>query len=173
MKIIKPEQKYLESYYEACLETWGHVHDSYILHNPKNFNEWKDTIFDDYSNQENGINLPNGFVPSQTYWIIENEEYAGTINIRPSLSQRLKEYGGHAGWVIRLKYRNQGLATKAVKWTMEKLKELHISEIVLTCEETNIASIKILHKLMPTKYEKDTVLLNNKQTQIRRYYYNL
>ena len=34
MELIKPEQKYLQYYYEACLETWGYVHDSYIHNNP-------------------------------------------------------------------------------------------------------------------------------------------
>ena len=43
-KYIKPIEKYLQSYYEACIETWGHVHSNYILHNPKNFSDWKNKI---------------------------------------------------------------------------------------------------------------------------------
>ena len=110
-------------------------------------------------------------MPSNTYWIIENNEYAGTINLRPVLSNKLKEYGGHAGCVIRIKYRNQGLAKKAGEWTIKRLRELNVNEILLTCEETNTPSQKVLNKLLPTKYEDDTVMLNNKPTKIRRYYY--
>ena len=173
MDIIKPEEKYLQSYYEACKETWEHVHDSYILHDPDKFDEWQGTIFQEYENQEKGINLSDGFMPSITYWIIENNEYAGTINLRPVLSNQLREYGGHAGYVIRLKYRNQGLAKKAGEWTLKKLRELNVSEILLTCEETNTPSQKVLNKLLPSICEKDTVMLNNKPTPIRRYYYNV
>ena len=172
MEIIKPEKKYLQSYYEGCAETWNHVHDSYILHNPNLFDKWKTTIFSEYENQKNGLNLPNGFVPSATYWIIENNEYAGSINIRPNLNDKLKKYGGHAGCVIRRKYRNKGLAQKAGEWTINKLKELNVKEMILTCEETNIISQKVLTKLSPVKCEKDIVMLNNKPTKIRRYFYN-
>ena len=172
MEIVKPEKKYLQSYYEGCAETWRHIHDSYILHDPNQFDKWKDTIFNEFKNQKNGINLPDGFVPSETFWIIENNEYAGSINIRPDLNERLKEYGGHAGCVIRMSYRNKGLAKKAVGWAINKLLELNINEIILTCEETNIISQKVLTKLSPVKCEKDIVTLNNIPTKIRRYFYN-
>ena len=172
MNIIKPEKKYLQSYYEACVETWGHVHDSYIMHNPSEFKSWKQTIFDDYKNQENGINLPEGFVSSQTYWLTENDEYVGTINIRPELNDRLKEYGGHAGFFIRVKYRNQGYAKKAGKWILSKLNELNVKEAIMTCEETNTQSQKVLEWLSPAKCETDVVLLNNRQTKIKRYFYH-
>ena len=48
MELVKPSEKYLESYYRGCVETWGHVQDNYILHNPDEYESWKTTIFDDY-----------------------------------------------------------------------------------------------------------------------------
>ena len=171
MELIRPEKKYLQSYYEACTETWGHVHDSYILHNPDEYDDWKNHIFEDYKNLEKGVNLPQGFVPSITYWVVEGEEYIGTINIRPNLSERLKEYGGHAGFMVRQKYRKQGYGTKFGEIILNHLYQMGINDILMTCEETNIASKKILDKLNPVKTEKDTVLLNRKLTPIRRYYY--
>jgi len=172
MEIIKPEKKYLDSYYQACKETWGHVHDNYIIHNPEKYDEWKNTIFEEYENKAKGINLPDGFVASETFWVVEGDEYIGTINIRRSLSDNLREYGGHAGLVIRYTRRKMGYGRKIVEMMLEKIHHMGVGEILLTCEETNIGSQKILEKLKPVRVEKADVMLNNRLTPIKRYYFN-
>lgn len=171
MELIKPEQKYLQSYYEACLETWGYVHDSYILHNPAEYDEWKTHIFEDYENLENGIGLPECFVSSVTFWAVDGDKYIGTVNIRPELSERLKEYGGHIGIVIRKSCRRMGYGENFVKMALEKIFHMGVSEVLLTCEETNIGSKRILEKFNSEKTEKANVLLNGKQTPVLRYYF--
>ena len=72
MKFIEPEEKYIESYYKGCLETCGHIHSNYIIHNPDLYDNWKNHIIQDYNNAKNGINLPKGFVSNITFWVIEN-----------------------------------------------------------------------------------------------------
>ena len=172
MEIIKPEEKYLQSYYEACLETWGHVHDNYIIHNPKEFDDWKNHIFQDYKNYAIGKNLPDGFVPSETYWIIENEEYIGTINVRLRLNEHLAKYGGHAGILIRLSKRKMGFGTKGIGFAIKRAKELNINPLLLTCEDSNNASKKLLELFNPNRCEKDTVFYKGCDTPIMRYYYD-
>ena len=171
MELVKPEQKYLQSYYEGCLETWGHVHDNYILHNPGEYDEWKIHIFKDYENQENGIGLPEGFVPSLTLWAVDGDKYIGTVNIRPELSERLKEYGGHIGIVIRKSCRKKGYGEIFWKKALEKVFQMGVKEVLLTCEETNVGSKRILEKFNPEKTEKAIVLLNGKQTSVLRYFF--
>ena len=85
-KIIKPEEKFLLSYFEACKESWNFVHDRYILHDPDRFEEWKNTIFQTYIDCENGTNLPEGYVSSTTFWIVDGDDYVGTINLRHRLT---------------------------------------------------------------------------------------
>lgn len=171
MELVKPEQKYLQSYYEACLETWGYVHDNYILHNPAEYDVWKTRIFEDYENLEKGIGLPDGFVPSVTFWAVDRDKYIGTVNIRPELSGRLKEYGGHIGIVIRKSCRKMGYGEVFGKMALEKVFQMGVKEVLLTCEETNVGSKRILEKFTPEKTEKDIVLLNGKQTPVLRYYF--
>ena len=171
MKLVKPEKKYLESYYEACQETWGHVHDDYIIHNPEKFDEWKEHIFKDYEKAERGEDLPEGFVPSETFWAVDGNEYIGTVNIRKELSKRLKEYGGHIGIVVRTKCRKSGFGEKIGKMAMAKLYDMGVDTIVLTCEESNIPSRKILEKYQPIKKEEAEVMLNGRKTPILRYYF--
>ena len=171
MELIKPEQKYLQSYYEACLETWGYVHDGYILHNPAEYDKWKTHIFEDYENQEKGIGLSEGFVSSVTFWAVDGDKYIGTVNIRPELSERLKEYGGHIGIVIRKSCRKMGYGESFGKMALNKVFQMGVKEVLLTCEETNIGSRRILEKFNPEKTEKAVVLLNGKQTPVLRYYF--
>jgi len=173
LEIIKPEKKYLLSYYEACVETWGHVHDNYIIHDPEKFNNWQEHIFKDYENSEKGINLPAGYVPSVTYWIIDNEEYIGTINFRPQLNDWLKTYGGHVGIFIRLSKRKQKYSLKAIEFIFKLAKELKITPLLLTCEEDNIPSKFMITHFKFDSTEKDVVMLRNKLTSVQRYYFNV
>ena len=172
-KIIKPEKIYLQSYYEGCLETWGYLHDNYIIHNPESFETWKNNIFTDFEKKEKGVNLPPGFVPSETYWIIDNDIYVGTINIRPNLNDNLMRYGGHAGLCIRTTKRNCGYGTYAIEFILKRARKLKIKPLLLTCEETNKNSIILLEKFSPDACEKDTIWYKNANTAIRRYYYSL
>lgn len=48
-----------------------------------------------------GIALPDGYVPSATYWLVRRNELLGVSNLRLQLNERLREHGGHIGLGIR------------------------------------------------------------------------
>ncbi|MCR5265808.1 MAG: GNAT family N-acetyltransferase [Cyanobacteria bacterium RUI128] len=169
MELVKPSEKYLESYYQACRETWGKVHDNYILHNPDEYDIWKERIFTDYENQEKGIDLPENFLPSITYWLVDNGEYMGTVNIRPKINDALVEYGGSCGVALRSSVRGKNLGLLIVKLALDKMRELKVSPIVLTCEENNEKSWRIIEHLDYLKKELYTTVLNGKNVDARRY----
>ena len=170
MELVKPSEKYLESYYRGCVETWGHVQDNYILHNPDEYESWKTTIFDDYDNQEKGIGLPEGFVPSVTFWLVDDDEYLGTVNIRLELTDSLIEYCGNCGFVVRLSKRGHGVGVKLAKLAIDKMRELDIKPVLMTCEEDNEVSWRTIEKLGYKKREKYTTTLNGKFFHARRYW---
>lgn len=171
MELVKPKKDYLDSYYQGCIENWGHVHDNYIIHNPKEYENWKDTIFDDFEAQANGQNLPDGFLANITYWLIENDEYIGTVNIRPILNDALIEYGGTFGIVIKNSKRKRGYGKKAVELVFKKLKELNISPIIFTCEESNTASWHLCEYFNYKKKDLYTTMINGELTPARRYWF--
>ena len=174
MEIITPCKEYLNSYYEGCLETWGHVFDDYIIHDPKKFDEWKDTIFQDYYNNENGINLPTGFLPSITKWIIDDGKYIGTLNIRPQLNDALRTFGGSLGIFIRLSERKKGYAKKALEMTCQEMVKMNISPILLTCATSNTNILKTMKHISGIEKEEiDTVIYKDKPTEIVRFWMNL
>lgn len=172
MKIIKPSKKYLQTYYEACIECVGNIHDSYIMHNPDDYDNWKNHIFEDFENAEKGINLPSGYVPNETFWIVNENEYIGTINLRWKLNDFLLKYGGHGGIVIRPKYRGGIYAYEALKYLIREVKKKKINPFLFGTQETNKTAIRFLEKFNPIKMEKDTILIGDKNLNIRRYYFN-
>ncbi|MCR4881857.1 MAG: GNAT family N-acetyltransferase [bacterium] len=169
MELVLPSQKYLRSYLDGCKKMWGHIHDNYIIHNPDEFDEWKNRIFEEYENNSKGINLPQGFVPHITYWVIEDEKYIGTVNIRLQLSPQLYEYGGMCGVVLVPEYRGKGYGLKLAALSFEKMKELNISPIILTCEEDNEPSKRILEHFQYIKKELYETFLYGKMRKVRRY----
>ena len=171
MDIIEPKKEYLNSYIQACRETFGHVHNNYIIHDPEKSEIWQHTIFDDYKNSELGINLPDGYMPNKTYWIVDKCEYIGTINIRLKLNDILRIYGGSIGIMIRLNARNKGYAKKAFAKSIVLAKKLGLKEILVSCFENNIYSHKILLNSPYKSCESRIVEFNGKCQRIWRFFF--
>lgn len=93
-----------------------------------------------------GENLPNGFVPDTTYWLIDDGEFIGRVNVRHKLTEHLERVGGHIGYDIRPSKRRQGYGSEILKLALPKAKELGIQRVLLTCDVTNEASRKIIEK---------------------------
>ena len=90
--------------------------------------------------------VPKGLVPSSTYLAVrEKDNYiVGMIDIRHYLNEYLTEAGGHIGYGVRKTERNKGYAKQMLKLALEKCKELKIKKVLITCDEDNIASEKVI-----------------------------
>lgn len=171
MQIIKPNERYIQSYYEACKATWETVHEKYIIHDPDKFDEWETHIIKDFEDAEKGINLPEGFIPNVTYWMVNDDEYIGTINIRLGLNDFLARYGGHYGIVIQPKYRGKGYALEATEFVLGEAKRRKLNPFLSCTQETNLPAIKTNEHFNPVKMEKEDIIHNGKPLSIRRYYF--
>ena len=90
--------------------------------------------------------VPEGLVPSSTYLgIREKDNYiVGMIDIRHYLNEYLTQVGGNIGYSVRKTQRNKGYAKQMLKLALEKCKELKIKKVLITCDEDNIASEKVI-----------------------------
>ena len=90
--------------------------------------------------------VPKGLVPSSTYLAVrEKDNYiVGMIDIRHYLNEYLTQVGGHIGYSVRKTERNKGYAKQMLKLALEKCKELKIKKVLITCDEDNIASEKVI-----------------------------
>ncbi|WP_144469585.1 GNAT family N-acetyltransferase [Bacillus thuringiensis] len=114
-----------------------------ITKNPANFPAMVQELLDAH----NGINIPETWVPDSTYWLVtDKNKIVGAVNIRHSLTEHLFNAGGHIGYGIRPSGRRKGYATKLLKLSLEKTKELNIEKVLVVCDAVNTASEKtILH----------------------------
>ena len=90
--------------------------------------------------------VPKGLVPSSTYLAVrEKDNYiVGMIDIRHYLNEYLTQVGGHIGYGVRKTERNKGYAKQMLKLALKKCKELKIKKVLITCDEDNIASEKVI-----------------------------
>ena len=90
--------------------------------------------------------VPKGLVPSSTYLAVrEKDNYiVGMIDIRHYLNKYLTQVGGNIGYGVRKTERNKGYAKQMLKLALEKCKELKIKKVLITCDEDNIASEKVI-----------------------------
>ena len=94
-----------------------------------------------------GLGLPEGFVPSSTYWLVNNRNRVlGAIDIRHVLTEKLLFRGGHIGYGIRPSERRKGYATKMLSFALERCSFLGIPRVLITCAKDNIGSAKTIIK---------------------------
>ncbi|HWO07164.1 MAG TPA: GNAT family N-acetyltransferase [Candidatus Paceibacterota bacterium] len=96
--------------------------------------------------QSRGENLPEGYVPATEFWLVDGDEYIGSVNIRHRLTEYLRTLGGHIGYDIRPSKRGRGYGTKILELALPKARELGIERVLVTCDATNVASRKIIEK---------------------------
>lgn len=83
---------------------------------------------------------PSAHVPCTFLWIVEGDEYLGSIALRHELTDFLLEQGGHIGYSIRPSARRQGHATTALRQTLELAGEMGMDRVLITSDEDNAAS---------------------------------
>jgi len=70
----------------------------------------------------------------------------------------LRNIGGHIGFNIRPSERRRGYGTAILALTLEKAKELRLKRVLVTCDDNNVASAKIIEKnggILEDKYWND------------------
>ena len=93
-----------------------------------------------------GEDLPNGYVPA-TFLVADlNGQIVGRSSIRHELNEYLLERGGHIGYGVRPDFRRRGLATEILSQSLEIARELGIARALVTCDDDNIGSSKVIEK---------------------------
>lgn len=151
MQLVLPSVAYKSSYIEAVKEFQAD-HSFPLMertYDKLSISELEDN-FEDYvekkKSESRGENLPEGYIPATTYWLVDGGEYIGNIGIRHWLTEKLEKWGGHIGYSIRPSKRGQGYGNKILELALPKAKELGINRLLITCDATNTASQKIIEK---------------------------
>jgi predicted acetyltransferase len=137
MRLLRPTIKYKRSFQNALREFAEEGSKEGNISNVEKY-------IKESRQHSKGVNLPKGYVSETVYWLIDDNQFVGRVGIRHYLSSDLKKLGGHIGYAIRPSKRKKGYGTQILKLALLKAKKLGIKKLLITCDENNIASRKII-----------------------------
>lgn len=168
MKFIRPCAEYLDSYIKAKNED--------IIFRSDNIDVFKyeeDVIEKSYK-REMGIDLPPGWVRATTFWAVDGGKFIGEVSIRHELTPALLNFGGNIGYEVRHSCSGMGYGTKILSMAKKYCKEeLNLSRVLVTCDDDNTASQKIIEKnggVLENKVRND---FGTRVVTTRRYWIDL
>jgi len=85
-------------------------------------------------------------VPMDVFWLVNDQEYIGRISIRHYLNKELRSIGGHIGYDIRPSQRKKGFGSMIMLLGLKEAKKKGFNKVLVTCDETNIGSRKIIER---------------------------
>lgn len=142
MKLIIPSISFQKNYLQAIDEAKNETGIT-VISKPSGGQSFKEFV-KNKRNQSKGLNLPPGYVPNTELWLIDNSEFIGTTNIRHILNDHLLKIGGHIAYWIRPSKRMMGYGTAILKLALDEARKLGIDKILVTCDDTNSGSRKII-----------------------------
>ncbi|NYF79956.1 GNAT family N-acetyltransferase [Granulicella arctica] len=93
-----------------------------------------------------GIGLPEGYLPYQTFWLIEEDQLVGVVRVRPTLTPHAEKYDGHIGYDIVPTERCKGYGTTLLRMALVEARQLGLPSIILTCLTANLPSQRTIEK---------------------------
>lgn len=162
MRLIKPTLKYKASFIRALKEF-----------EKEGGNEGDPNDVEGYIKQakqyETGNKLPKGIARESKLWLVDKGQFIGRVGIRHTLNKKLKSFGGNIGYAIRPSKRKKGYGYKALELAIKKAKKIGLKKVLVTCNDGNTASQKIIEKHGGALKDKNTW----EGTLIRRYWIDL
>lgn len=146
IRLVKPQME-LKSEYLSFYREWKESGEDMvpwvISKDPSDFQ----VMLKFLAESEQGIGLPEGWVPDSTFWLVDGEnKVLGAVNIRHRLTDRLRNAGGHIGYGIRPSERQKGYVTKLLQLSLVEARKLGIEEVLVVCDADNTASEKTIIK---------------------------
>ena len=146
--LIDAEEKYLTGYKEAYIFSIQEIEKGNIKKHDLMFDNPDEVdIIQKYKDSRDRNKLKPKYVPSYDYFLVDDNKFIGRISIRTELTPALLNYGGNISYGIHPKYWKMGFGTMALKFGLEKAKELVLQDkVLITCDDDNIGSYKIIEK---------------------------
>ena len=89
-------------------------------------------------------NVPPGELPYEDFWLMDGDEWIGKLTLRTTINAKYLHAGGHIGYEIRPSKRGRGYGTILLRMGLEIARERGLERVLLTCDETNIGSRKVI-----------------------------
>ena len=97
-------------------------------------------------NEEAGVDLPPGRVPSTILCGFVGEKLVARASVRHRLNPFLAQVGGHVGYGVLPAWRRQGIATRMLQAALDELRRRDVPRALVTCDESNEGSRRTIEK---------------------------
>jgi predicted acetyltransferase len=115
-----------------------------------------------------GVDLPPGRVRHTMLYAFVDNEIIGRLSVRHELNDYLIRIGGNIGYAVAPKYRNRGFGSEIVRRGLEFCSTAGLHRILVTCDDDNPASWKIIERFGGVLENKILDDAGNKM--VRRYW---
>ena len=85
-------------------------------------------------------------VPTTHLWALAEEQFVGRISLHHELNDALRVEGGHIGYDTVPSFRGRGVATEMLRQVLPVARALGLTAVLVTCDDTNAASIRVIEK---------------------------
>ncbi len=173
-ELISPTTRLHASWLDS-LQEWGRgvhqdgtgLHEDDDVESADGFAAWVERL---RSQSDPAVPLPEGRVPADYWWIVEDDTYLGAITLRYALNDFLHEQGGHIGYGVRPSARRRGLAGWALAEVLGRARSAGLGRVLITCDDANDASARTIEKNGGALEDVRTV---DGDRRVRRYWVDL
>jgi predicted acetyltransferase len=169
-KLIRPNIDFKDSYLEALEEY--HAEDRYLHQDIA-------VLQNDFKSFIKELRAEKGYphqpyqdwvepVPETIVWLVKDDKYIGTVDIRHRLNWHLEKWGGNIHFNVRPTMRGMGFGLKILKKAMPIVNYLGIDKALITLKPEDEIGIKIVEKCGGI-FEDETVA-TDKFPAMRRYW---
>jgi predicted acetyltransferase len=169
-KLIRPRTEYKESYLEALEEY--HAEGRYKYQDINLLNENFEKFIKELRTEKGYPHQPYQDwvepVPETVVWLVKDDKYIGTVDIRHRLNWHLEKWGGHVHFNVRPSMRGMGFGVKMLKKAIPIINYLGIDKALITISPDNDVAQKIVEDC-GAEFEDETQA-TDKFPAMRRYW---
>lgn len=110
-------------------------------------NDW-DGYFQKIHDDEYKINSHDGWVPTKTWWLMDDENFIGVCSLRIGNTPELLYRGGNTSVEILPSVRGRGYGCESLKQCIDMAKKIGVKSLLITCDANNIISLNNIKKIV-------------------------
>jgi len=148
--LVRPHHRFRASYVEALREgfVWAAqapAQADAIAFADAHFADYLKQLDEDGQWARPGQGPALSGVPSNTFWLVEGEEFIGAVNIRARIDTApLAHFGGHVGYAVRPSRQRQGHGRRQLALALDICRGMGLGVARLSCAEDNMGSRRII-----------------------------
>lgn len=139
--LVRPSKELEKSIWEYRQEYFDfgetNVNGSNGMAHYNDFDEWLEIVTSIEKEK-----LSRDYIHASTFFSMRQSDnkIIGSIQLRHSLTEELKEHGGHIGYGIRPTERRKGYGKRQLLLVLEVARKMGIPKVMISCNKDNIAS---------------------------------